>query len=126
MSLFDELKRRKVLRVALGYIVAAWVFAQVADLVADNFLAPPWVMQMIIAVLIIGFPVTLILSWIFDIGPEGIERESVCRAAAHDEQLLRGAQLRGLAHDVASVSIANAVGLAANVECFASSCSRQQ
>ena len=74
MSLFDELKRRKVIRVAVGYIVAAWVVAQVADLVADNFLAPPWVMQVIIALLVVGLPVAVILSWIFDLTPDGIER----------------------------------------------------
>ena len=74
MSLFDELKRRKVFRVAIGYVVAAWVIAQVADLVADNFLAPPWVMQMIIALLVVGLPVALVFSWLFDLTSHGIVR----------------------------------------------------
>ena len=74
MSLTDELKRRKVLRVAIGYIIAAWVVAQVADLVADNFNAPDWVMQMIITLLVVGLPVSLLLSWAFDLTSGGIRR----------------------------------------------------
>jgi TolB-like protein/Flp pilus assembly protein TadD len=74
LSFFDELKRRKVFRAAFGYIVGAWVFAQVADLVADNFNAPDWVMQMIIALLVVGLPISLILSWVFDLTSDGIVR----------------------------------------------------
>lgn len=71
---FSELERRKVYRVSIAYGIAAWVLAQIAGLVSDSFEAEPWVMKMIIIILILGFPVALILSWIFDIGPEGIER----------------------------------------------------
>ncbi len=74
MSFFDELKRRKVFRVVIAYVVGAWVFAQVADLVAGNFLAPVWVMQMIITVLVVGLPISLVLAWAFDLTPEGIVR----------------------------------------------------
>ena len=74
MSLFDELKRRQVFRVAIGYAIAAWLVAQVAALVADSFLAPVWVMQMIITLLIVGLPILLILSWAFDLTADGIKR----------------------------------------------------
>ena len=74
MSLFEELKRRKVFRVVIGYVVGAWVFVQVADLVADNFNAPDRVMQMIIVLLVVGLPVSLILAWVFDITADGIKR----------------------------------------------------
>ena len=70
----SELKRRKVYRVSIAYGIGAWVLAQIASLVLASFEAEPWVMQMIITILIIGFPVALVLSWVFDIGPEGIER----------------------------------------------------
>jgi adenylate cyclase len=70
----SELKRRKVYRVSIAYGIAAWVLAQIVELITDSFEVDPWVMQMIITILMLGFPVTLILSWIFDIGPEGIER----------------------------------------------------
>ena len=74
MSLFNELKRRKVIRVGIAYVIGAWVLAQAADLIADNFLAPVWVMQMIITLLIVGLPISLILSWVFDLTPDGIIR----------------------------------------------------
>ena len=74
LSFFEELKRRKVFRVVIGYVVGAWVFVQVADLVADNFNAPDRVMQMIIVLLVVGLPVSLILAWVFDITADGIKR----------------------------------------------------
>ena len=74
LPLFDELKRRKVFRVVVAYVVGAWVIAQVADLVAETFLAPVWVMQMIVTLLIVGLPVSVILSWVFDLTPDGIVR----------------------------------------------------
>ena len=74
MSLFNELKRRRVFRVAIGYVIAAWLVAQVADLVADTYLAPLWVMQMIVTLLFVGLPVSLILSWAFDLTADGIKR----------------------------------------------------
>jgi TolB-like protein len=92
LSLFNELKRRKVFRVAIGYIIAAWLVAQVADLVADNFLAPAWVMQMILTVLVVGLPISLLLSWVFDLTASGIERtdddENEGSAAASNKYIL--------------------------------------
>jgi len=74
VSFLNELKRRRVFRVAIGYAIAAWLVAQVAALVADSFLAPVWVMQMIITLLIVGLPISLILSWAFDLTADGIKR----------------------------------------------------
>ena len=74
MSFFDELKRRKVFRVGIAYVVAAWVIAQVAALVAGSFLAPVWVMQMIITLLVVGLPISLAFSWAFDLTADGIRR----------------------------------------------------
>jgi TolB-like protein len=73
LSLFDELKRRKVFRVGIAYSIAAWLIAQVAALVADTFLAPVWVMQMIITLLVLGLPISLMLSWAFDLTADGIK-----------------------------------------------------
>jgi len=73
LSFFDELKRRKVFRVAIGYSIAAWLIAQVAALVAASFLAPVWVMQMIITLLVLGLPISLMLSWAFDLTADGIK-----------------------------------------------------
>jgi TolB-like protein len=74
LSFFDELKRRKVFRVGIAYAIGAWVFAQVAALVAASFLAPVWVMQIVITLLVLGLPISLVLSWAFDLTADGIKR----------------------------------------------------
>ncbi len=74
MSLVAELKRRKVFRVAAAYAVAAWGAAQIADLVLENTAAPPWVMQVILLVLALGFPIALVLAWAFEVTPDGVKR----------------------------------------------------
>ena len=75
MSFFEELKRRNVVRVGVVYLIAAWLLAQVADLLLENFNAPDWVIQAILVVLIIGFPLALIFAWAFELTPEGLKKE---------------------------------------------------
>ncbi len=76
MSLIAELKRRNVFRVGVAYVIGAWVIAQVADLVLENIEAPDWVMQAIMLVLAIGFPLALIFAWAFEMTPEGLKRDA--------------------------------------------------
>ena len=59
---FDELKRRNVIRVAITYLVAAWLVLQVADLVLENTSAPDWIMQVFMLVFALGFPLALVFS----------------------------------------------------------------
>jgi len=78
LSLFAELKRRNVFRVAGVYAVVAWLVAQIVALAASSFAAPDWVMQMLIVGLIVGFPVALVFAWAFELTPQGVKRtESV-------------------------------------------------
>ncbi|MFT5500651.1 MAG: TolB-like protein, partial [Woeseiaceae bacterium] len=74
-SLFDELKRRNVVRVGIAYVAAAWLILQVVDLVIESVSAPPWVMQMILVLTALGFPVAMAFAWAFEITPEGVKRE---------------------------------------------------
>ena len=71
-NFFSELKRRNVYKVAVAYAVVAWLLIQAASIFLPAFDAPPWVMKIFIIVIIFGFPVALILSWAFEITPEGI------------------------------------------------------
>jgi len=75
IGFFEELKRRNVVRVGVVYLVTAWLLAQVADLMLENFNAPAWVIQSILVVLIIGFPIALIFAWAFELTPEGLKKE---------------------------------------------------
>ncbi len=74
-SFFEELKRRNVVRVGVVYLIAAWLLAQVADLMLASFHAPDWVIQAILVVLIIGFPLALIFAWAYELTPEGLKKE---------------------------------------------------
>src|SRR6266567_4941023 len=75
-NFFAELKRRNVYKVAVAYLVVAWLLIQAASIFFPAFDAPPWVMKIFIIVIIFGFPVALIFSWAFEITPEGIKLES--------------------------------------------------
>jgi TolB-like protein len=75
MSLFEELKRRNVFRVGVAYVVMAWLLAQVADLFLENFNAPQWVIQSVLVLLVIGFPLALFLAWAFELTPDGVKKE---------------------------------------------------
>src|ERR1700737_1621578 len=73
---FEELKRRKVYRVAIAYVVASWALAQGVSQVLPVFDIPNSVIRVVIALLLIGFPGALVLAWLFDNTTTGIERTS--------------------------------------------------
>jgi TolB-like protein len=76
MSFFEELKRRNVFKVGVAYVIIAWLLAQVADLMLENFGAPGWVMKTFLGFLIMGFPLAVFFAWAFELTPEGVKRES--------------------------------------------------
>ncbi len=76
MSFFDELKRRSVFRVAIGYVGASWLILQVVDVLFGIFDYETDIDETIVIVLAIGFVPALILAWVFELTPEGIKRDS--------------------------------------------------
>ena len=74
-QVFDELKRRNVIRVAVAYLVASWLVLQVAQLVLEAIGAPAWVIQTLLLLFALGFPLALIFSWAYELTPEGIKKE---------------------------------------------------
>jgi adenylate cyclase len=75
-NFFAELRRRNVYKIAVAYAVVAWLVIQAASIFLPAFDAPPWVMKAFIIIIALCFPVALILSWAFEITPEGIKLES--------------------------------------------------
>lgn len=73
-SFFAEIRRRKVVRVGIGYGAAAFVVLQIADLVFPALSVPDWCYRFLVIVCLAGFPVALILAWLYDITPEGVRR----------------------------------------------------
>ena len=76
MSLYAELKRRHVFRVALFYVVAAWLVVQVAETVLPLFDVPDGVLRGLVVLLAIGFVPVVIFSWVYELTPEGLKRDS--------------------------------------------------
>jgi len=75
MSILDELRRRNVWRMAALYLVVAWLTMQVAEVLISLAAWPEWIGQATLGVLAIGFPIALILSWFYELTPEGVSRE---------------------------------------------------
>jgi TolB-like protein len=70
MSLFAELKRRRVVRAALVYLVVAWAVIQIADVIAPRVALPDWTVTFVIIMAGLGFPIALVLAWLYDLNPD--------------------------------------------------------
>jgi len=76
-----ELRRRNVFRSGAAYVVVAWLLVQISDILLATFAAPAWAMRAIVIALAVGFPVVLILAWIYEITTQGVKRtEAVSEA----------------------------------------------
>ncbi|MDB6035885.1 MAG: hypothetical protein JWM16_6223 [Verrucomicrobiales bacterium] len=104
-SFFAELKRRNVYKVAVAYAVVSWLLLQAASIFLPAFDAAPWVMKGLIIIIVLCFPVALVLSWAFEITPEGIKLES---EISPNESITRrtGRKIAGLTVIVAAVATA--------------------
>jgi adenylate cyclase len=75
VSFWGELKRRNVVRVAIAYIVVAWMLLQVSDTLVPALHLPEWFQSGIALLLILGFPIAMIFAWAFELTPEGLKKE---------------------------------------------------
>ena len=75
MSIYDELKRRNVVKAAVLYVVASWLILQVADILFDAMELPAVWVRLVLAILILGFPLTIVFSWVYEMTPDGLKRE---------------------------------------------------
>jgi eukaryotic-like serine/threonine-protein kinase len=87
MSFYDELKRRQVFRVAALYGGVAWIVLQVGDIVLPAFDAPAWTFKALIVIGLVGFPITMVLAWLYELTAQGLKR---------DEEVARDKKLKPL------------------------------
>src|SRR3954447_12943319 len=73
-SFFSELKRRNVYKVAVAYAIGGWALAQGIAQVFPVFGVPNWIVQLIVLLIVIGFPIALVLAWAFELTGEGLKR----------------------------------------------------
>ena len=76
MSLLAELQRRNVFRVTAAYLVVGWLLTEVLTTILPTLGAPAWTSRAVILAFALGFVPTVILSWIYELTPQGIKRES--------------------------------------------------
>ena len=74
-SFFQELKRRNVFRVAVAFVIVAWLLIQLVDIFVPMFGLPDWTGRLIVLLLVVAFPVALLFAWAFEMTPEGIKLE---------------------------------------------------
>ncbi|MBT8144782.1 MAG: hypothetical protein KJO55_08775, partial [Gammaproteobacteria bacterium] len=86
LQFFAELRRRKVFRSTIAYVVAAWLVIQVADVIVEPLHLPQWALTGLIVVAAAGLPVVVIVSWLFDIGPSGLERDTGATGTGSDAE----------------------------------------
>ena len=80
---FEELRRRKVYRVAAAYIIAAGFIIQIASAIFPAWELPNWTFRFLVTLLLIGFPTALILAWAFDVTPQGIRATKAPASETH-------------------------------------------
>ena len=92
---WQELKRRKVIKVVAMYAATAFVILELVDIVTPALLLPSWTVTLVIVILSVGFPIAVIFSWIFDVTPEGIRKTLPIRELKKREPLTKPGK-RGL------------------------------
>jgi TolB-like protein/Tfp pilus assembly protein PilF len=75
MSVWSELKRRKVIRVLAGYAVGSWVLLQLTDVLGSLLDLPDWVGRVVVLIVVVGLPAAMTIAWVFEITPEGLARD---------------------------------------------------
>jgi len=71
---FSELRRRRVMRVAAAYLIIGWIIVEVAATVLPPLQLPVWTVTLVIVLVVLGFPPAVVMAWMFDLGPQGVER----------------------------------------------------
>src|SRR5437762_8795333 len=75
-NFFAELKRRKVFKIGAAYLVVAWLAVQAASIGFPAFDAPPWALRVFVLVALLGFPIAVVMAWVFDITAEGVKLDA--------------------------------------------------
>ena len=88
-SLWSELKRRHVVKVAVAYLIVGFGVGEAADIFLPALNLPAWTVTFVVALIVLGFPVALVLAWAFDVTPGGVVRAG--SPSAHGQGVAEGA-----------------------------------
>ena len=101
-SIIAELKKRKVFNSAAIYLATAFVILQAAQIIVPALLIPEWTLRLLVVLAILGFPVIIILSWIYDVGDKGIIKTDSIKS---DDELETGMAKSSILGIIASIAI---------------------
>ena len=87
-TFFQELKRRRVYRLVIGYVIGASALIQLCGTVFPAFHAPDWAMQFFLILVALGFPIALVFGWLFDVTPTGVHRTETSNARTDRRRLV--------------------------------------
>jgi len=88
-NFWQELKRRKVIRVIIGYAAASYVILELISIIAEPFGLPDWTLRLVFILLCIGFIIAVVLSWIYDFTASGIERTEPVKLKEENEKITK-------------------------------------
>lgn len=100
---WQELKRRKVIRVIIGYLAAAYVILELTSIIAEPFGLPDWTIKLVFVILCVGFVIAISLSWIFDITPDGIRKTGPQQVEENEEKPKSGKKKLNVANVIIAV-----------------------
>ncbi len=78
-NFFAELKRCNVYKVAIAYAVVGWLLVQVATQVFPFFEIPNWAVRLVVLAIVMGFPVALVIAWVFELTPQGLKARKMSK-----------------------------------------------
>ena len=81
-NLFEELKRRNVVRVGIAYVVVGWLIIEVIDTIAPRLGMPDWVPTSFIVLVLVGLPLALFFSWAYELTSQGVKKTAEVDADA--------------------------------------------
>jgi tetratricopeptide (TPR) repeat protein len=97
---WQELKRRKVIKVIAMYAATAFIIMEAAEIMLPRLGLPDWTVTFIVILLVVGFPIVIILSWIFDVTPDGIKKTEPVEVAKEREDVIKSDRRKLRASDV--------------------------
>jgi TolB-like protein/Tfp pilus assembly protein PilF len=115
---WQELKRRKTGKVIIAYAATAFILLQLTDILAPALLLPEWTTRLVTLILIIGFPIAVIFSWVFDITPEGIKKTESIEESENKETVRKPVSRRLKASNIIIVALIIVVGILAYPKIF--------
>lgn len=75
MSFFTELKRRKVIRASIAYVIGAWLLLQLTEVLSELLTLPANIGPIVVTIVAIGFPIVVVLTWMFELTSDGLKRD---------------------------------------------------